>query len=210
MIGSSPVIAQQDGANDLGERSFVAYCSDCHGSDAEMMGDPKGPHGSNLKFMLKGVNQYWPTKADGATLYELNDISGFEGDGDDTGLFCKNCHDINYPHSQWQAPMGPVNSAFGTAPGFWVKPTDCVACHVAIPHGSPVSRLIGYKNFPSPYNYKGNSLKMQGYKKTSTLATPGDDDTRDNIYVIDPGESPCDGCHHADAVDLDYDANPYP
>ena len=50
------------------------YCSDCHGADNELGGDPKGPHGSNLKYILKGENQYWPTKADGVTLYTLGDI----------------------------------------------------------------------------------------------------------------------------------------
>lgn len=29
------------------------YCSDCHGADNEASGDPKGPHGSNVKYMLK-------------------------------------------------------------------------------------------------------------------------------------------------------------
>ena len=36
----------------------LMYCSDCHGSDNELGGDPRGPHGSNLKYVLKGVNQY--------------------------------------------------------------------------------------------------------------------------------------------------------
>jgi mono/diheme cytochrome c family protein len=31
MTGSSPVFAQQGDAGDLGEKSYIAYCSDCHG-----------------------------------------------------------------------------------------------------------------------------------------------------------------------------------
>ena len=31
MVGSSPVLAQQADTSDLGEKSYIAYCSDCHG-----------------------------------------------------------------------------------------------------------------------------------------------------------------------------------
>ena len=127
------------------------YCSDCHGADNELGGDPKGPHGSDLKFMLKGENQYWPTKPDGVTLYDTDDI----GTVGDAGLFCKNCHDLNEPHkNQWNSWMRNRNY-------------DCVECHVAVPHGSPISRLIGYDTFPSPYNYNGTSLRFTRYIKNS-------------------------------------------
>lgn len=160
------------------------YCSDCHGSDEEMQGDPKGPHGSNLKFMLKGVNNYWPTKADGVTLYDTNDI----GTAGDDGLFCKNCHDVNEPHkNQWNWRMANRNFS-------------CVTCHVAVPHGSPVSRLIGYSNFPAPYNYKGNSLRIQGFKKNGLTAIDNND-----VYASGCGGG---GCHRWNSGG--YDVNPYP
>ncbi|MCF6339464.1 MAG: cytochrome c3 family protein [Sulfurimonas sp.] len=130
------------------------YCSDCHGADNELnVVDPKGPHGSNQKFMLKGDNNnyYWPTKSDGITLYDTDDI----GTVGDSGNFCKNCHNLMEPHkNQWNATMRNKNYS-------------CVTCHVAVPHGSPVSRLIGYDNFPEPYNYLGNSLKITGFKKNA-------------------------------------------
>ncbi len=49
----------------------------------------------------------------------------------------------------------------------------CVSCHVAVPHGSRRSRLIGYGSSEigpadvPPYNYSGNSLKVSGFKKAS-------------------------------------------
>jgi len=126
------------------------YCSDCHGTDNEIGGDPKGPHGSSFKFMLKGENNFWPTKDGSTVLYDTNDI----GTIGDTGLFCKNCHNLNEPHKTRWSRMTRINIA-------------CVECHVAIPHGSPISRLMGYSNFPAPYNYGGNSLTMSGFKKNA-------------------------------------------
>lgn len=165
--------------------AVTMYCSDCHGSDAEMTGDPKGPHGSNLKFMLKGENNYWPTKPDGVTLYDTNDI----GNGGDTGLFCKNCHDLNEPHkNQWASWMRNRNFS-------------CVTCHVAVPHGSPISRLIGYSNFPAPYNYKGNSLRVTGFVKNGLT----------NINRGDVSGSGCGGgmCHGFSSGGS-FDSNPFP
>lgn len=139
------------------------YCSDCHGADNELGGDPKGPHGSNLKYVLKGVNQYWPKKADGVTLYTLDDIQN----GTAGGVMCMNCHDINHPHDKWRNQM--ANKGFA-----------CVECHVTVPHGSPVSRLIGYTGWPAPYNYGGNMLKMTGWKKKAY--DPADVGTVGNAY----------------------------
>jgi hypothetical protein len=136
------------------------YCSDCHGSDNETSGDPRGPHGSDLKYVLKGLNQYWPKKSDGSTLWDLDDLGDSGGmwgggAGDYTGLFCSNCHDLMEPHkNQWGGMMSGVNA-------------NCVECHQVIPHGSSATRLLGYANFPAPYNYNGNSLKMTSYTKTS-------------------------------------------
>ncbi len=126
----------------------VMYCSDCHGADNEAGGDIKGPHGSNHKFMLKGPNNYWPTDPMG-DLYTLQDINTQTGVG---GIFCVNCHDLT------KAPVhaSKINLGFDF---------PCVYCHIAVPHGSPVSRLMGYKSFPEPYNYNGNSLRLSGFRK---------------------------------------------
>jgi hypothetical protein len=168
------------------------YCSDCHGSDQELNGDPKGPHGSNLKYILKGINQYWPKKSTGV-LYTLDDIQN----GTDAGVICKNCHDILVPHNNWRTQM----SGGGYA---------CVECHVAIPHGSPVSRLIGYKTWPAPYNYGGNSLKMLGWVKNG-IYNPLDAGTKQNAWTSTP--TTCvngmgSACHGT--VAATYDANLMP
>ncbi|SNZ11270.1 doubled CXXCH domain-containing protein [Persephonella hydrogeniphila] len=125
------------------------YCTDCHGADAEDGVDPRGPHGSTHKFMLKGPNTNWPTKTDG-TLYTTGDVK----DGTTDGLFCTNCHDLTQadPHMITR-PMAMYSIA-------------CVECHVAVPHGSPISRLIGYRTMPEPYNYNYNGtlmLKLDGF-----------------------------------------------
>ena len=139
----------------------VMYCSDCHGAENEAGGDPRGPHGSNIKFMLKGPGKFWPLDRNQNFFTPDGLLSGTQDVND---LFCNNCHDIPWimsnisPHPDW--PM---------------RNYPCVTCHVAVPHGSPVSRLIGYCYFPEPYNYKdanGNyMLKLLGWKKDDTPTT---------------------------------------
>ena len=132
------------------------YCSDCHGADAEDGVDPRGPHGSANKFMLKGPNTNWPTKPDG-TLYTTGDVKA----GTTQGLFCTNCHDLTQAQVHmltWPPPMRSI---------------ACVKCHVAVPHGSPISRLIGYDTMPEPYNYNYNGilqLRMSGFKWNNTIS----------------------------------------
>ena len=165
----------------------VMYCSDCHGSDDELGGDPRGPHGSNLRYILKGENNFWPTKSDNLTLYTTADIKN----GTDTGLFCKNCHDVQKPHKDWWNTMAN-------------KDYSCVTCHVAVPHGSPVSRMIGYSNFPAPYNYGGNSLFIQKYRKSAYNVIQETD-----VYV--QGGCKNNGCHTVDdSANGAYDPNPFP
>ena len=165
------------------------YCSDCHGADDELGGDPKGPHGSNLKYILKGANQYWPLKPDGVTLYTMDDLKN----NTDQGLFCANCHDPDRPHTDWWNKMAN-------------RGLQCVQCHVTVPHGSPVSRLIGYRGWPLPYNYGGNKLAMEGYRKNTFTQVDQND-----VYA--PSDAACSGmgCHGTDdSANGAYDANPYP
>ena len=151
------------------------YCSDCHGSDTEdQNGHVKGPHGSDLKYLLKGTNHSWPYRgplgvdAGGVEgeLYTLGDIQN----GNTADLFCKNCHNVDHPHTKWTGSMA----------GGGRENTVCVECHVSIPHGSQISRLIGYSNFPPPYNYNG-LLKMTGWKKK--VYNVNDVGTRTNAYA---------------------------
>lgn len=129
------------------------YCSDCHGADSENAGDPKGPHGANVKYMLKGTGKYWPTKSDGTTLWQLNTT-----DGQNANLFCKNCHPI-YSGGSWKNSVHSKGDHSNIA---------CVACHLAIPHGGKRSRLIAYTSDLSPYDYNNNTARLNGFKKAST------------------------------------------
>ncbi len=152
------------------------YCSDCHGADNEIGGDPRGPHGSNYKFMLKGKNNYWPTKPGG----EFFTVAGSMRNGNaqvDDGLFCKNCHNL-------LGDSAHVHSFGGTLG----MDGPCVFCHVAVPHGSPVSRLIGYRSFPEPYNYRDPEsgllmLKIDGFRKGSKINSRIDSDA---VYSTHP------------------------
>lgn len=173
-------------SNNPGDNTM--YCSDCHGSDNEMGGDPKGPHGSDLPFILKGANQSWPYKPGTTTLYTMDDVVN----GTDADLFCNNCHNTRLPHADWWNKM--ANKGYA-----------CVTCHVAIPHGSSNSRLIGYYNFPAPYNFNGNSLKIQGYRKN--LVVNELDTWADGSQS---GDTTCAGatCHRTnDSANGAYDPN---
>jgi hypothetical protein len=168
------------------------YCSDCHGNDDELLGDPKGPHGSDLLYLLKGVNRFWPARSTGV-LWTMDDILA---SGDSVGLFCKNCHIPGTPHTEWSMNMSG-------------KGYQCVECHVTVPHGSPVSRLMGYSGWPAPYNYLGNSLKMFGWvKRPYDVNDQGDNKA---AYATHTGGA---NCHQSDNSatwaswpDGGYDAN---
>ena len=159
-----PLTAAQMSAPWTAVGAQTMYCSDCHGADNEASGDPKGPHGSSYKYMLKGTNKYWPTNASGVLYIIKNGTTNPAADL--AGLFCLNCHPmysgtayINRPHSE--------HTQQGVSP-------PCVACHIAVPHGSKRSRLIGYASDVAPYNYNPTGtyttgkLLLSGFKKATT------------------------------------------
>ena len=123
-------------------------CSDCHGNDAS---SPvvQGPHGSAGTFILKGPNIYWPKRADGTWF----DLGATGSNVNYTGLFCLNCHPMN--------SNGPTGACSGTINKIhWTHNCDqgvsqvtCIVCHIVIPHGGKVSRLIGTANAPARYYY---------------------------------------------------------
>ncbi len=144
------------------------YCSDCHGADNEST-NAKGPHGSSRTYMLKGTGQYWPANAS-STLWQWDNIT------DD--LFCRNCHPLTGSSDTFSEHDRAQHE----------KP--CVWCHVAVPHGSRRSRLIGYASEPSPYNYS-SSLVFIGFKK----AASGDDYVDSNCYIT---HADCTSRHSTD------------
>jgi hypothetical protein len=129
------------------------YCSDCHGPEEEAL-EPAGPHGSSRKYMLKGQGKYWPTKPDGS-LWKLNN-----SDAGSPDLFCNNCH-VVYDGS-WRNNVHAVRHHQQARQG-----VECVGCHVAVPHGSKRSRLIGYASDPAPYDYNDNTLLILGFRKAA-------------------------------------------
>jgi hypothetical protein len=129
------------------------YCSDCHGEEDPVL-EPAGPHGSNRKHMLKGTGRYWPTKSSG-TLWLLN-----PADAGNTDLFCNNCH-VVFDGINW-------GNNVHAGSNHQMQNIPCVGCHVAVPHGSKRSRLIGYASDPAPYNYNGNALLVLGFTKAAT------------------------------------------
>jgi hypothetical protein len=120
-------------------------CSDCHNTDAASPA-AQGPHGSAVPFMLTGTNRAWPYMAVGTTgtLRRINDSESNLGRAD--GLFCRNCHPAqtgsasNALHRQFSGKHGSDN-AMGL----------CASCHLRVPHGGKVSRLIVTPGAPARY-----------------------------------------------------------
>lgn len=154
------------------------YCSDCHASNSPVA----GPHGSNAKWMLAGVNKAWPyttfarngsndtevvpdpynfTTSPG-TFEIFRRLENTEalplGDlGTDNGLFCSNCHHV----SQWTLQANNVHS-----PGQHAR-ARCIDCHIRVPHGGKVSRLIAAVNDTTytghlPPRYTGSGTGYNG------------------------------------------------
>ncbi len=122
------------------------YCSDCHISNSTTA----GPHGSSYKWMLGGTNKAWPfttAASNGSssgvyrsikTLFEW-DASYQQGLGTDDGCFCWNCHPPNRQGNN-------VHSNGNHSSGY------CVDCHIRVPHGGKVSRLIAAENSATAYS----------------------------------------------------------
>lgn len=162
------------------------YCSDCHGADSETGTDPRGPHASNSKFMLKGAGQYWPKKSDGTTYWRLNTT-----DGADANMFCNNCHPVY--SGGWQ------NNAHSSATHV-TNNYSCVECHVVVPHGTKRSRLVGYSYNAAdsatikPYNDNNTMLKIQGFRKAAGPTSYVKSDCNTSCHVVtNPGSPNCGG-----------------
>jgi predicted CXXCH cytochrome family protein len=134
-------------------------CSDCHNTDAASPA-AQGPHGSTVPFMLKGPNAAnWPNVV-------LS--SGFGTS------WCANCH----------------NNSAGEVHGKSDHSSRrCYECHIVVPHGGKLARLIGDRDgaMPARYAYNGdkNTLIITGFTKTTT----------NNYSKSHCGTSSCTGDH---------------
>ncbi|WP_243322182.1 cytochrome c3 family protein [Geothrix sp. SG200] len=149
--GSSALTAAQmkaPWATNLGTQTML--CSDCHNTEAASPA-AQGPHGSANRFMLRGTNVLWPatTAFNGSTLYNTT--------------FCSNCHtyaSTNVVHAEHTG-----RSASG-------KTFTCTSCHLLVPHGGKLGRLIATNTagLPKRYAVDGDSTNVliRAFVKAST------------------------------------------
>lgn len=148
--------------NSVGAQTM--YCSDCHGNDAAAPA-AQGPHGSTVSHILAGPNTKWPESSPGV-LYQTG--SGTTA-ANLTGLFCLNCHPMRVSaiaKATW------YNNAHTEHDGVQVSNVACIRCHILVPHGGKVSRLIATNTagLPTRYAYAGNkaNVYVTQYMKAAT------------------------------------------
>jgi hypothetical protein len=125
-------------------------CSDCHGTDSTVS---HGPHGSAVKWMLNPTTTAtaytnWPyTTAAGTGTSTGTTVNGTGNSTVPGANFCFSCH-------LWagggQAHTGNTNHNVA-----------CVECHIRVPHGGKVPRLLRtgtatVSNVPARYRPNGN------------------------------------------------------
>lgn len=117
-------------------------CSDCHNTDNTNSIAAQGPHGSAAQFMLRGANP------GGWPTNTLSQIAG---------SWCMNCHNN----------VGGRGHTEGDHSGY-----RCYACHIVIPHGGRISRLIGDSDSAMParyaYNNQVNTMTMRSFTKAAS------------------------------------------
>lgn len=135
---------------------LVMSCSDCHGRDTGNSATAQGPHGSTVKWLLTGTYQNWPFTsaaangtATGGTL-----LTGTGSTTLPANNFCFNCH-------TWAAG-GLAHTKSTTGHSY-----ACVDCHIRVPHGGKVPRLLTGANAPSRYKPNGNGGGFGGRYLTS-------------------------------------------
>jgi hypothetical protein len=131
-------------------------CSDCHGNDDTSYGASQGPHASAVNFVLRGPNTRWPMMADGTTRWTVTSSSTLAGTKD--GLFCLNCH--------------PALSGVHTTDSNH-RSVACTGCHIRIPHGGKVKRLIRTTNTPAPYADTGTTAQLRAYSGGTSSSACG-------------------------------------
>jgi len=130
----------------------VMTCSDCHATDTAAS---KGPHGSSVKWMLAGTNKAWPyttAAGNGGSTGTLFRVATYNtGVGTKDGLFCLNCHTVTGSNN-WHS-YGDVTG--GEHGGNAIM--ACASCHIRVPHGGKISRLLQTTNAPARYRSNGST-----------------------------------------------------
>jgi predicted CxxxxCH...CXXCH cytochrome family protein len=129
----------------------IMTCSDCHATDSTAS---KGPHGSAVKWMLTGTNKAWPytlASQNGGSTGTLFRIATYStGTGTKDGLFCLNCHTVTASNN-WHSNSNVTGGQHGSN-----AIMACASCHVRVPHGGKISRLLQTTNAPARYKSNGN------------------------------------------------------
>ncbi len=150
--GLQPAALKAPWNTNVGSQTMT--CSDCHTISDTLAA--QGPHGSASDFILRGPNTAWPRVG----------LANF------ATSFCANCHNnsAGEPHAQG----GHTSSLTGWSLGSAGLP--CYRCHIVIPHGGAMSRLIGdgrwdgIGNMPARYAYSNilDSLAVERFTKAAT------------------------------------------
>jgi predicted CXXCH cytochrome family protein len=128
--------------NSVGTQTMM--CSDCHDATTTnyVATAAQGPHGSAYPYMLRGPN---------ATNWPNYLLSAFNTS------WCANCHNnsAGQPHT--------LSNHTGQR---------CYACHIIVPHGGKMSRLIGDRDGTMParyaYNNQPTNILVFSFTKTAT------------------------------------------
>lgn len=137
------------------------YCSDCHGNDAAAPA-AQGPHGSAVTFILRASRNAsytsWGQPFTGTTPTLTNNWQT---------SFCRNCHPLN-EDTNWSGNRPHTEHDTRTA----VK--GCYNCHILVPHGGKMSRLIGDNDGTMPTRYAYNGVLTNMFVRSFTKnANPG-------------------------------------
>jgi len=161
-------------SSNIGTQTMM--CSDCHNTDASSPA-AQGPHGSAVAFMLRGPNTVWPPTANLDGSPELETAYN--------GSFCSNCHTYtrdNEAHDN--------HDDVGDASEFNLY---CYSCHIVVPHGGKLARLIGDRNsMPARYAYNNNlsTMQVQAFRKRGDYSNYQEQDCQAACHTVhdqDPG-----------------------
>jgi predicted CxxxxCH...CXXCH cytochrome family protein len=177
-------------------------CSECHSNDTISSTAAQGPHGSAVKWMLKGRNRAWPSTSASengtgtGTLFKIGVSSSYPGrtlnDGTPDGLFCLNCHSTVSFSKDAKCRENFGSTGVGNPHqihSWWAGPA-CVNCHIMVPHGGKISRLIGDGNSNMPARYAFNNDLSNMWIMSFSKATDPASYSNDYCYSTYSGCSP--------------------
>jgi hypothetical protein len=116
--------------------------------------------------------------------------SVMDGNPNGDGLFCLNCHSTVSFSKDKYGVQNQANVHVLHASG-WSQPPACVRCHILVPHGGKLSRLIGDQDGSMPVRYAfgsdSSNMWIIGYSKASgpeDYAPSGDDWCTENCHGV--------------------------